>query len=651
MFSIRNVLPIAALALAVGACRCEDPPTDAIRPDVVPSPAALSFEACPSQDENGDAVEDVFADRKTITLTNQANIGAPLTLTLTGAGADRFTLVEPPEAISALGEVEVTVDFLPSAQGDTTATLEIEDGDPETDVVKVTLVGTGTNLPAQPTMQVSFESAPGTNEFEECEEGMLCSPTFPETRFGNTSALKVRVRNVGCPALKITGMQMDSANVGGGTTINFFLEDPVVPPSEENPILLTLADGTQELEALVRFEPSPDENGDGLRSALLRIQTNDPRKDLSEQNAGERTLSLYGTAVQPNLYATPSYCDFTNPDDTCGGTKVNTAGNNKAAVFRISNGGQSDVVIETVRLVGPHGNRFSIGEQNPQGMTITAGGEASLQIDYTDAPTYVTDFVEVIAADDMGDTRIRVSGGEQPKLTTDTEPSRELNFSSITEQSGTLPVEVCNEAGAGLLVLNGMGIAPANQTQFFKIPSAPPAGTELTGGSCTTVNVQFTRPVSGGLQAATLTIQSNDPRYSAGYGITLLSEAPLNQFPVAVLESLSGQTNQFALSLQQNTQKKVTLVGSNSYDPPNNDMVDAYQYFIMQKPNLAQTRLTAGAGSDIGDPNIDGVKGDYPQVTLHLDPARTGEYVIRLLVFDASGQQSPHTDLRILVNP
>ncbi len=646
------LLTIAAIAMLFAGCRgCDDGPIDQVNPDFVANPVALSFETCPSVDENGQPVADVFPVRQTFTLENVGRGGAPITFNITGAAAERFKLVEPPESLGALSSVDVTVEFTPVAQGDALATLEIDDGVEDTEIVRVTLVGTGTNLPAQPTMRVSYETAPGTNEFNECVEGVLCQVYFPDTFYGQDSQLKVKIRNLGCPALKVNSLDVERQNLGGGTNIAYFLDDPAVPPSAGNPTLLTIADGTQEMEAVLRFSPDDDGSGDGQRYAIFNIQTNSTQVFQQGDEPGLLKLSLLGLAAAPSVYASPSFCDFTEANDTCGGTKVTTSGNDKMAIFQITNGGNSPIVIESIRFAQPSSGRFTFGMQNPEGQTLQAGQSAPLQVNYTDANTYVIDHIDVVAktqtGQEAGSARIRVSGGIQPALSTT--PASELNFSGVTGNPAVMPLQICNGAGAGTLVLQSVQIIQGNQ--FFKLNSAPMAGTEVAGGACVNAEVQLTRPVSGGLQAGTLEIKSNDLNYAAGYRVTLLSDVPLDQLPVAVIEGPAGQSNAFSVSLSTLNPKRMTIVGSNSYDPPGTTTpVSEYEWYIGKKPNNAVATITE-ISSPMG-PDIQGMRGNYPDVNINFDPMITGEYRIFLIVYDSAGQKSANTaELRILVNP
>lgn len=650
-------LSVAALVLAFSACNCPGGGTDRVDPDLIAHPVALSFETCPTLDENRQPVADVFPVQQTFKLDNLANAGAPITFNITGAGAERFKLVDPPESIGSFGSVDVTVEFTPVAQGDALATLEIDDGVEDTEVVRVTLVGTGTNLPAQPTMKFSFETAVGTNEFQECVEGLLCQVVFPDTYFGENASLKMKIRNVGCPALKVNSLTIEPSTFGGGTSIAYSLDQPTVPPTVGNPTLLTIADGTQELDAAVRFLPDNDGSGDGQRYAIFTIQTNSTQVFDQGEAPGTMRVLLAGRGSEPAVYATPSFCDFTDDADLCGGNKVPTTGNDRMAVFQVINGGDSEVVIDTIRFAEPFSGRFSFGEQNPQGMTLQAGQSAPLQVHYNDASTYVIDHIEITAMrpggtpGDAGFARIRISGGVQPALTT--APRIELSFSDVPDRVAVKPLDICNEAGAGDLVLQSVQIVQGafNGTTGFRLNSAPAANAVLRGGECVTTEVQLTRPVSGGLQAGTLEIRSNDLAYAAGYRVTLLSELPLDQLPVAHIEGPGGETTAFSVSLASLNPKRMTLIGSKSYDPPGNGPVAEYRWYIARQPNGPGAAATLTDLETPAGPDIQGMKSaDYAEVNLNFAPDRVGEYRIVLTVFDSAGQKSASDgEIRILV--
>lgn len=642
----RGRLGVAIAVLAFAACRCDPPPVQTAPPELRASPAALTFATCPAQDENGQTVEDVFPDRQTFTLENLGRSRADLTWEIRGPGKDRFQIVEETKAteLGASQTSEISVLFTPLAAGDVTAELVIEDGSGDTEEpVIVKLVGTGSDLPAQPTIKISHVDAAG-NETEclESIDGTIdnCLVNWPDTFLDQTSTVNLKIRNLGCPSLKVTDLSVEPFS--STPVVQFFMEAPAIPPSPSTPVVLNLADGTEEMDVSIRFEPKDDGTNDGQRYAMLKVGSNAAKSPNS-------LITLFGYASQPAIYATPTFCDFTDTDDTCNGTKVLTSGNNKKAVFQVTNGGNSELTVDSVAFRQPASGRFAFSGENPIGQTIAPGASLPLEVFYTDAPIYVTDLIDITATaggQSAGKATLRVSGGVLPDLYT--EPDQRLDFSGATTTTTTKPLQICNGTGAGTLLVNQTLITQGGT--FFKVKNPVQTGTEVAAGQCISIDIEYTKPVSGGIQAGSLQIASNDPDYGAPshYLVNLYSEAPLDELPVAVLKNAAGVENSYSVKLSVTGANKQRLHGEDSYDPPNMP-VAKYQWFLGKKPT--------GAVASIEDPavpgtSIDGVIGTVSEAHLELDSTRTGEYRIYLKVFDAAGQASSNVaELKILVNP
>ena len=122
----RHLLFLTLAVLVVGGCKCPggNGPTTA-QPDFIASPTVLSFESCPTEDENGAPVADVFPAVQTFTIENIGRVSGPLFVTLQGKDAALFKVLEDtlvpevgsgetvelqPESRLRLGDGEALVD-------------------------------------------------------------------------------------------------------------------------------------------------------------------------------------------------------------------------------------------------------------------------------------------------------------------------------------------------------------------------------------------------------------------------------------------------------------------------------------------------------------------------------------------------------------
>jgi len=77
---------------------------------------------------------------------------------------------------------------------------------------------------------------------------------------------------------------------------------------------MSQADGSDVLPLTIRFSPHMVPDMNTQRYATLTITTNDPM-------VPTLTLQLYGAGTVPSVYATPTFCNFTDPNDPCGGSR------------------------------------------------------------------------------------------------------------------------------------------------------------------------------------------------------------------------------------------------------------------------------------------------------------------------------------------
>ena len=647
-------LSLAALLLILGCDSCKNGGPMGKTPDFVPTPTAISFNACPTKDENNLPVADVFPDTKKLTISNQGTVSGELGLTISGTGASAFTLGSNlPTSIDRLGDVEIPISFSPTVKGDVRADLIIDDKTDGTENRTVTLIGTGVNLPAQP----SIETAPQKKDlsgFMTCTADTPlsdCTLDFPDTLMDQSATLQLKIRNKGCPALKITDIAIDGSTTVG-TNDGFTLDSPSQAPSSVSPMVLSTADGTDETTITLRFTATDDGSGASSQShyAVLTIKSNDPL--IGDGAANPARLTIQANAIKPSIYVSPTSCNYTNTQDTCGNA---TRVMNKAS-FRVTNDGSTPILISGVRFRSSGGttssnNRFSI-TQNIQGQTIAPTLSKSIEVTEVDMPLLVSDQMEIVAdipgmgAGSGGTVVVSVISGIKPCLTTD--PMDEIDFGDPAEELTARVFKIKNGVGCGTLIVDSVGVS----TQPFfslidpiiQVPATVPAGGELE------TTVQYRRPSTGGMQLADLKVVSNDTDYGAPqYKLLLLrSNASLDQIPNAQITACQpaqlindpdcrlGSQTAVSYNLSMIDPDEVTLSGINSTD---NNMVKEYRFTMLPGSPMGTSSALAN----------NGMKILTPKTKLTIPPGVTGTFRIGLEVFDDRGQKSANTDV-ITVN-
>ncbi len=640
------------------ASACKPKVLDGTKPDFVPNPTALSFSACPTRDENNAVVNDVFPELKKFTITNQGKVSSDLSLSISGAGASAFTLgAGLPTSIGSLSEVEIPISFSPTVKGDVRAELLIDDKTDDTENRVLTLIGSGINLPAQP----SLETAPQKKDlsgFVTCTADTPlsdCTLDFPDTLMDQSATLQLKIRNRGCPALKITAIEIDGSTTPG-TNDGFTLDSPSASPSVTSPILLSTADGTDETIITLRFTAQDDGSGSSSQShyAVLTLKSNDPV--IGDGAANPARLTIQANAIKPSIYVSPTSCNYTNPQDVCGNaTRIQNKAN-----FRVTNDGSTPILISGVRFrssgnTTSSDSRFSV-TQNVQGQTIQPTNSVSIQVTEVDQPLLVSDQLEIVAdipgmgAGSGGTVVVSVISGIKPCLTTD--PVDEVDFGDPTEELTAKLITIRNGASCGTLKIDSSSIRHLSMAEFFTFidPVVPP-NTSLPAGGSIQATVQYRRPTSGGMQLAELKIVTNDTDYGApNYKqLILRSNAALDQVPTAGITAcqpaqlvndpncVMGSTTSAAFNLSMINPDEITLSGATSTD---NNMVREYRFALL--PPIPGGATTAALQNN-------GMRVMTDKAKLTIPAGVTGTFRVGLEVWDDRGQKSANTDV-ITVN-
>jgi hypothetical protein len=645
--------------------------------------AAIDFTACPNKDETGQAVRDVFPDAEPVVLSNATGKApAKAKFTFSGADADAFQLrigggdggafavvTTPYELDINVGEDRTfEVAFAPKKKGAQSATLTIDDQDPETKTDPViTLIGTGLDLPSQPTLETGVQMEDGG--FTVCEQGSIftdCELGFPLVQYETSVTRKIRIKNKGCPALKLTALKVGIDTLGTESP-DFKLVSPAAP-SVAAPVSLNKADGTDTLEATIEFKPTDTGRGNEVKSGFIIIDSNDP-VNMSPISA-PGVLSLRGEGLSPALSATPTSCDYSRPSDPCG----NSPKIADRARFVVRNDGNGQVRISEVKFkssgmpTSGQNGRFTLA-MNPTGMTINPGDSITLEVIHADMPLYVIDELQlksVFVANSgipSGDVSFALFGGRQPCLDT----VDEVNFNNPTTPMSAQSFFIRNarrladggtdSSQCGTLVINQVGI---EQSMFFSIidPKIAP-NTQVPAGMRVETAIQYNRPPSGGMQVGKLKVISNDPFFGPPSGtkeINIISASPFDPPPIAVLKgclpaqlindpncSVSGTESQMTVQLSMITQtpKTITVSGFDSTDSDGMTMGKPREYrFQLLSP------FPQGASATSIAPNMRGM----PDKAVLSLPG-TGLYRVNLTVWDSRGQQGQPVSLNVNVVP
>lgn len=430
---MRNRLPVAlsailAAAAMVGGCSCSDPETARRPPKAEVRPASLDFGAvcneAPSQPE-------VFE------LWNEG--GADLVATLAVAGDhEEFFDVQPRSiTVPRAGKAEISVVYHPTGdvigerhEAEVVISYEGADG---TETETVALFGEVSTAPIEP--RVALACAPGRNgeALPSCDENdaVPCCSVDPvqsdrlgplgvgSTPLGQTSALPLRIENLGCGELNVTSIELAVEDREGFCT----REEFTVPAGP-----FTLPGGLgagqgQEIEV----EFSPVETCSVL--GTLTFHTDDPAAPTVTA-----TISS-GRGRAPQILVDPSFINFR---DTV------LPGQSDTAEFVIRNVGSDDITIRALDIENLGKNQLDYSILRSE--TVDCDGGARTEVDAAGhvlgpndgkancgvnelfvtveyAPTTPADHdhAEVVIQTDDGTYTVVLRGGIEPKIEADPE--------------------------------------------------------------------------------------------------------------------------------------------------------------------------------------------------------------------------------------
>lgn len=592
------------------------------------NPTTPMFLACATRDLAGAPLADVFPDVQLLTVQNVGSLAGTPAFALTGAGASAFSVDGGSAVLAPDAGTTVEVRFAPSDAGLWVASLTAGNA-------TATLTGTVHPNPPQPLLQVAVIGGDGT--FTPCPAGLVCEQQFPDTLFNDAVSREVRLTNLGCPSLKITGAEILPLT-GATGELAFRLEAPAIAPTADVPIVLTLSQANQATKLKVRFAPTDDGTGSPTRFATLRLKTNDRTVTDGNGTPGGFDVLLSANALAPAILTTPTHCAFSDPADLCGNA---TKQANKAN-FTVTNDGNVAIKIDSTVFQNNTAGRFSITTPIA-GMVIGPANSVPLEITHTALPLFVQDQLVLSAsipgqdAGTAGRALIAVSGGVPPCLST---VPTTLDFGNPTAATTTKIVTIRNGMGCGVLTINSLKIDP--NPYFTLFPPLLQPGMAINPGVNVDATVKYTRPVSGGVQAGVLRVDSNDPVYPQPSGLTvpLYSQAPIDQLPVAVIKACAPADTACAtpfttvslasLPVGANGTRLVTVFGNDSYDPPGmTTKATKFRFNLIGFPAGATTQSLMGGG----------VKATASKVTLALDGTATGLYRVTLDVWDAGDQK------------
>jgi hypothetical protein len=399
----------------------------------------------------------------TITNAGTADLRVNDLILTTSTGTDFSLASAPPLPATVPPNTAITLDvrYEPMAVGSATGTLRIETNSPETPVVTVALSGTGVAVPV-PQLVVSPPSV-----------------SFGEVGLGGSQALVVTISNAGNADLTVTGIQIESGELGA-----FRLGAVPMPP------VLVMPGAA--LPVQVIFEPTVARSVTGTLQIMSDVDGT-PLVTVPLSGTG-------GTQTVPLISVSPPAVGF-------GDVQVGTT---RALEVTISNPGTAVLMIDRMAVDGLASAVFRLDNAPPPPVSIQPGSVLPVEIVYAPELTGLA----------MGTLEIESNASNTPLVIVGLngngvpEPMPQIavspplvDFSEV--QVGTtraLTVTVTNP-GTAELTLTGVAVDGGPDGVFF-LGTVPTIPVGVAPGDSVLLEAVFA-PVTETSVAGTLTIESD----------------------------------------------------------------------------------------------------------------------------------------------
>ncbi len=449
------------------------------------------------------------------------NSSLPVTFTIENAGSDDLNInsvlltagdtgdfsindalmVSP---VSPGGSTTFTVTFSPISVGSRSATVTIDNDDPDENPYTFAVKGTGDSI-AEPEINIKE----GGNNIP----NGIGSYYFGHVTVGNSSPpVTFTIENAGSDDLNINSVSLTSGDTGYFSIDDALMVSPVSPGSSTT--------------FTVTFSPI----NSGFRSATVTIDNDDP-----DENPYTFMAEGYGDLIiEPDINVRQESTDLPDGIGSYDFGSVQVGNSSAPVTFKIENKGTADLTLNSVLLTAGDTGDFSIDDAlmsspvSPGSITtfaitfsptISGFRSATVTIDNDDpdeAPyTFTVDGNGSVIP--IPDINLKQDGTQLPNGT------GIYTFGSVLEGTSSAPVTFTIENnGTGNLTVNSVSLT-AGDIFYFSIDDAL-MSSPVSPGNSTTFTITFS-PIISGERSATVTVDNDDPDEATytftveGYGI------------------------------------------------------------------------------------------------------------------------------------
>ena len=365
--------------------------------------------------------------------------GSPA-VSISGTHASDFSVTSQPSSslAAAGGSSSFTIQFDPSGLGTRSATVSIDNNDPDEDPFTFSIQGTGTGIPEMAVSGNSIEIASGDSSPTTTDDTDFGSQEYTSGSVSKTFT----ITNSGTGNLTLSGSPAVTLSGTHASDFSFTSQ-----PSST----IAASGGTSDFT--VSFDPSAI----GTRTATISIANDDNDENpytfvIQGSGAGLPEIDVTGNSVSiANGDTSPS-----TADDTDFGSVDITSGS-EAHTFTISNSGSGDLNLTGspyVTLSGDHASDFSVTAQ-PSTPVSGSGGTTTFEITFDPSASGTRNATVTIDNDDSDESSYSFSISGDGDTYTDISAQRSGNsIAKAGTDEITSTIEALNENTLSYTIVN-----------------------------------------------------------------------------------------------------------------------------------------------------------------------------------------------------
>jgi hypothetical protein len=421
----------------------------------------------------------------TFTIENLGNTYLKITDAISISGDTSFSIVNQPNtSLPPYSYTDFQIKFMPTSEGEKTATITITNNDPTKSTYSITIKGTGI-IPIAPEIHIQYSGTDIIND---------SSVTLGSCNVGSSNDFTLTIQNVGTSNLTVNPVTIS----GIDSSLFSIFTQPLSSIAPSNSTTFT-----------IRFSPTSV----GSKTAIISISNND-----TDENP--YVITIYATATpvpQPDIFIMQGSTPLYNVVGEFHFGQVNQGQTSATVTFTIKNTGTADLNLNGSPIVSITGTDASMFAITSLPLTpISANNTSTFNMTFT--PSSEGEKTATISIDNnvLGKNpytfTVKGTGVAIPEINiqqggTDIDNNTSFDIGSTTVNNPKDIIFTIENLGVGNLILPSNPIISLTGSPFFSLTAIPSNTINPSSSSFFTFRYL---PTEVGTHSTIVTIANND---------------------------------------------------------------------------------------------------------------------------------------------